>query len=70
LRLPPPSGRDANRAGRPVPGECSVEHELEQARVGFRQALIEAHEAGVSYGMLGRTVGLSRERVAEIVAGG
>jgi hypothetical protein len=38
------------------------------ARARFREALTEAHQAGASYGLLGRVVGLSRQRVARIVA--
>jgi hypothetical protein len=29
----------------------------------------DAHTAGASYGLLGRVVGLSRQRVARIIAG-
>jgi hypothetical protein len=43
------------------------EADLEQRRERFRAALRAAHEAGASYGLLGRHVGLSRQRVAELV---
>jgi hypothetical protein len=50
-----------------------VEHEYEpitaEARERLHEALREAHRAGASYGLLGRIVGLSRQRVARIVNG-
>lgn len=39
-----------------------------ETRARFRAVLIEAHDAGASYGLLGRVVGLSRQRVARIIA--
>jgi hypothetical protein len=44
------------------------EDALELSRGRFAKALRDAHEAGASYGLLGRVVGLSRQRVARIVA--
>jgi hypothetical protein len=46
----------------------AAEREQEKVRERFRDALREAHGAGASYGLLGRVVGLSRQRVARIVA--
>ena len=42
------------------------EEDLERRKERFRKALRAAHEAGASYGLLGRHVGLSRQRVAEL----
>jgi DNA-directed RNA polymerase specialized sigma24 family protein len=47
----------------------TAEDALEQARERFRQALTDAHKAGASYGLLGRLVGLSRQRVAVLIGG-
>jgi hypothetical protein len=49
--------------------EDEYEPRLAEARAKFQDALIEAHNAGASYGLLGRVVGLSRQRVARIVSG-
>lgn len=46
----------------------ALEGDLEEARARFRVALVDARQAGASYGLLGRVVGLSRQRVARIVA--
>lgn len=46
-----------------------AEAELEAARVELRSALVDAHGAGVTFATLGRAIGLSRQRVAQIVAG-
>lgn len=48
----------------------AAEDDLDEARQAFRSALREAHRAGASYAMLGRAVGLSRQRVAELVSEG
>jgi hypothetical protein len=48
----------------------SREDELATARDEFRDALRAAHAAGVPFAVLGRLVGLSRQRVARIVADG
>jgi hypothetical protein len=45
-----------------------TEETRDQARERFGVVLKEAHEAGASYGLLGRIVGLSRQRVAEIIS--
>lgn len=42
------------------------EKALEEARSQLRAACLRAHEAGASYGLIGRMVGLSRQRVARI----
>ena len=44
-----------------------TESDLERAREKFRAALIDARAAGASYALLGRTVGLSRQRIAQLV---
>jgi hypothetical protein len=44
------------------------EHELEEARERFRAALRAAHAAGCSYALLGRAAGLTRQRIARIIA--
>jgi hypothetical protein len=43
--------------------------ELADAREELSRALIAAHQAGASFGMLGKMAGLSRQRVAKIVGG-
>ncbi|HEX5583733.1 hypothetical protein [Gaiella sp.] len=48
--------------------ERQAEQLVDEARESFRAALTDAHRAGVSYAMLGRLLGLSRQRVARIVA--
>jgi hypothetical protein len=45
----------------------TAENELDEARERFRVALIAANDAGASLALLGRTVGLSRQRVAQII---
>lgn len=45
----------------------AAEADLEAARERFRKALTDAHKAGASLALLGRTVGLSRQRVAQLV---
>ena len=44
-----------------------AEADLAAKREQFRTALAEAHEAGASFGLLGRATGRSRQRIAEIV---
>jgi DNA-directed RNA polymerase specialized sigma24 family protein len=46
----------------------TAEQALDEARARFRRALTVAHEAGVSYAMLATVVGMSRQRVAQLVA--
>ena len=46
----------------------TTEAELERARRRLRTALRAAHQAGASYSLLGRLAGLSRQRVAQLVA--
>lgn len=41
---------------------------LDRARRDFRSALLDAHEAGASKAELGRALGLSRQRVDEVLA--
>jgi DNA-directed RNA polymerase specialized sigma24 family protein len=40
---------------------------LDRARKNFRQAVLEAHEAGASKSELGRALNVSRQRVDEIL---
>jgi DNA-directed RNA polymerase specialized sigma24 family protein len=40
---------------------------LDRARKEFRQAVLEAHEAGASKSELGRALNVSRQRVDEIL---
>jgi DNA-directed RNA polymerase specialized sigma24 family protein len=40
---------------------------LDRARKDFRQAVLEAHEAGASKSELGRALNISRQRVDEIL---
>jgi hypothetical protein len=44
-----------------------AEDELERVRGQFRDTLRGAHAEGASYALLGRVVGLSRQRVAQII---
>jgi hypothetical protein len=46
----------------------AAEAELERARRRLRTALRAAHQVGASYSLLGRLAGLSRQRVAQLVA--
>jgi F0F1-type ATP synthase membrane subunit b/b' len=46
----------------------TAEQDLEQARERFRETLREAHAGGASQAMLGRLLGLSRQRVAQLLA--
>jgi hypothetical protein len=46
-----------------------AEADLEDAREALRDALIEAHEAGAPFSLLGDLAGLSRQRVAQLVQG-
>jgi hypothetical protein len=55
---------DAARAATEV---RAAEDNLEEARVRFREALRAARDAGASYGLLGKVVGLTRQRVARIL---
>jgi hypothetical protein len=47
---------------------AGIEGELEAAREKLRAALKAAHRAGASYSLLGELSGLSRQRVAQLVA--
>lgn len=47
---------------------AEVETDLEAARERLRAALKAAHRAGASYSLLGELSGLSRQRVAQLVA--
>ncbi len=42
-------------------------HRLDKARRDFRSALLDAHEAGASKAELGRALGVSRQRVDEVL---
>ncbi len=55
------------RVARALDAVRSAETTLDRARAEFVDALTEAHNAGASYGLLGRVVGLSRQRVARII---
>ena len=46
----------------------AAEEALDEMREKFRAAIRDARDAGASYGLIGRMVGLSRQRVARIVA--
>ena len=46
----------------------AIEADLEAAREKLRAALKAAHRAGASYSLLGELSGLSRQRVAQLVA--
>jgi hypothetical protein len=48
----------------------AAEADVDRARENFREALRAARAAGASYGLIGRMVGLSRQRVARIVGDG
>jgi DNA-directed RNA polymerase specialized sigma24 family protein len=58
---------DAARAATEV---RAAEDELEKVRVRFREAVYAAREAGASYGLIGKVVGLTRQRVARIIESG
>jgi hypothetical protein len=45
-----------------------AEDGLEQTREHFRGTLRAARKAGASYGLLGKVAGLSRQRIARILA--
>jgi DNA-directed RNA polymerase specialized sigma24 family protein len=43
------------------------EADLTEARREFRAALVAAHQGGHSYAAIGRALGVSRQRVAEMI---
>jgi len=45
----------------------AAEVSRQEAREQLRQAVVEAHEGGHSYTAIGRVLGVSRQRVAELV---
>jgi hypothetical protein len=45
----------------------AAEQSLDQARAELADALERAYKAGASYALLGRLVGLSRQRIAKIL---
>ena len=45
----------------------STLHRLDRDRRNFRSALLDAHEAGASKTELGRALGVSRQRVDEVL---
>ncbi len=47
----------------------AAEAQVEEARVKFRQAITEARKAGATYALIGRMVGLSRQRVQGLIGG-
>jgi hypothetical protein len=44
------------------------EADLEDAREKLREALLDAHDSGAPFSLLGDLAGLSRQRVAQLVA--
>jgi len=46
---------------------ATAEASRHQAREDLRRAVVEAHQGGHSYTAIGRVLGVSRQRVAEIV---
>ena len=42
------------------------ENDLEQARLDLATAINRAHEAGASFELIGRLLGVSRQRVAQL----
>jgi hypothetical protein len=47
--------------------EAEAEEMLADARERFREALRRARAGGASYSLLGRVVGLSRQRIAQVL---
>ena len=45
----------------------AAEASRQEAREQLRQAVVAAHEGGHSYTAIGRVLGVSRQRVAELV---
>jgi hypothetical protein len=69
-------------AGRPTPLNRALEAvdrtratydkciaQAEQARVAYRKAMAQATDAGVTYAALGRRLGVSAARVAQVITG-
>lgn len=46
---------------------AAAEASRQQAREDLRQAVVDAHQGGHSYTAIGRLLGVSRQRVAELV---
>ncbi len=46
------------------------EHDLEQARIDLSEAINRAHAAGASFELIGRLLGVSRQRVAQLAERG
>ena len=53
-----------------VEKRARAEHALRAAQRELEAAIREAHVAGVSYTDIGRASGVTRQRIAQIVAGG
>jgi hypothetical protein len=64
----PELGRRLSAVSEALEAVEAAEAELERARRRLRTALRAAHKAGASYSLLGRLSGLSRQRVAQLVA--
>jgi DNA-directed RNA polymerase specialized sigma24 family protein len=47
----------------------AAEAQLEEAREQFREALRAAYESGATYQEIGDLLGLSRQRIAQLIAG-
>ena len=47
--------------------KCTAQ--AEQARVAYRKAMAQATDAGVTYAALGRRLGVSAARVAQVITG-
>jgi hypothetical protein len=47
-----------------------AERDVERARASFREAVRAAHARGVSYSLIGQTLGVSRQWVSELARDG
>lgn len=58
-----------SRIARAVAARDRAEDGLRQARRDLERAIVTAYQAGESYSAIGRVVGITRQRVAQIVEG-